>query len=151
MVSIPGLFFVLAADGRARFVRPDPENGLHTIEVVDFAGPRQRDDDPSAGPVARTDPPGPHESEPGRFARLLAPRLDEDFAVDLFSHLVLVAPPDVLRAVMAAIDTPTRAGLFGSLAKDLMPVPDLELWPHLLPWLQPAPASWVPSVPLTEW
>lgn len=144
MVGIPGLYFVIAGDDRARFVRPDPKNSLHTIVVVDFTTLRKRDDDASAGPAFRTGSPDQHGLEQIRFVRLLAARIKEDFAADLFSHLVVVAPPHVLRDLMAVIDATIGASLFGSLAKDLVTVPDLELGPHLLPWLQPAQPAWAP-------
>jgi hypothetical protein len=71
--------------------------------------------------------------------------------VDLFTHPVLVAPPYMLHEMVAMIDTPTKASLFGSLAKDLVAVPDLELWPHLLPWIQPTHITWPKPVPSHEW
>ena len=115
MVSIPGLYFVIAGDDRARFVRPDPKNSLHTIDVVDFTTLRKRDDDASAGPAFRTGSPGQHGLEQIRFVRLLAARIKGDFAADLFSHLVVVAPPHVLRDLMAVIEATIGASLFGSL------------------------------------
>lgn len=140
MVGIPGLYFVIACEDHARFVRPDPDNGLHTVEVVDLTTLHQGDG-PATDPTFVTGSPDPHEWQSVRFARLLAARIDEDFAVDLFSHMVLVAPPDTLRALLALIDGSTGACLYGSLAKNLIAVPDLELWPHLLPWLPPGQIS----------
>jgi hypothetical protein len=49
---------------------------------------------------------------------------------------VIVAPPLILAELLAMIDDPTRGSLIGSLARDLMNVPDLELWPHLHEWLR---------------
>jgi hypothetical protein len=136
MVGIPGLYFVLACDDRARFVRPDPDNGLHTVGAVDFTTLSNND----------VDPLDPIDWKQITFGRLLATRVNEDFAVDLFTHLVLVAPPHVLDEMMVMIHAPTC----GSLAKDLVTVPDLELWPHLLPWIQPTHVNWAP-VPSHEW
>jgi protein required for attachment to host cells len=134
MVGIPGLYFVIANDDHARFVRPDPDNGLHTIEVVNV-----RDCHPRDGPA---DPTQTGESPHVRCACRLAKRIDEGFAVDLFSHLVLVAPPRFLGFRVSALDSTTNESLYGSLAKDLVAVPDLELWPHFLPWLQPQHVCW---------
>jgi hypothetical protein len=143
MPDIPGLFFVIACEKQARFVRPDQDNGLHTVFAVDFTILGKRD-------VAPAGPRDPPDWQPIAFARLLAMRISEDFAVDLFTHLVLVAPPHVLHELMAMIDAPTNANLLGSLAKDLVAVPDLELWPHLLPWIQPTHVIWAPPVPTHE-
>ena len=45
MVGIPGLYFVIARGDQARFVRPDPDNGLHTVGVADLETLRQNDPD----------------------------------------------------------------------------------------------------------
>src|SRR5580692_6669212 len=144
VAGIPGLYFVLACEDRARFVRPDQDNGLHTICAVDFITLGKHD----VVPVGPRDPPRWQQIA---FVRLLAMRINEDFAVDLFAQLVLVAPRHVLHELMAMIDVPTNGSLLGSLAKDLVPVPDLELWPHLLPWIQPTHISWATPVPSHEW
>ena len=144
MVGIPGLYFVIARGDQARFVRPDPDNGLHTVGVADLETLRQND--PEANGACGS--PGLTQI---RFAPRLARRISEDLAVDLFTHLVLVAPPPLLQELMGLIDEATTASLFGSLARDLMMVPDLELWPHLLPWLQSAEADCAPPVSSHEW
>jgi len=135
MVGIPGLYFVIACDGHARFVRPDSDDALHTIGVADFSRLRERD----RGQEHGIGPPEPREPPHIRMARMLVARIDEDFAVDLFTHLVLVAPPHVLRELLTMLGTGARGSLHGSLAKDLSRVPDLELWPHLMSWLPPRP------------
>jgi protein required for attachment to host cells len=155
MVAIPGLYFVIANGELARFVRPDPENGLHTIEVANFTTVRKRDVRAAPDPVFESASPDPRDLDQRRgqrrFARLLAVRINEDFAVDLFSRLVLVAPPPVLDELMAVTNASTRSSLFGSLAKDLVAVPDLELWPHLFPWVPPTRVTWAPTSPLGRW
>jgi len=130
MVGIEGLYFVIASTSRARFVRPGPDDNLHTVRVIDsitVAGPGTRD----------TGKPVPPDADPDRFARLLAGRINDDFAVDLFAGLVLVAAAEVLTGLLSMLDGPTSASLIGSLAKDLIDVPDLELWPHLRSWVRP--------------
>jgi hypothetical protein len=141
MASIPGLYFVIARSDRARFVRPDPDNCLHTVGFADLTTLRQND-------VDATEPRGPPGLEQTRFVPLLARRIAEDLAVDLFTHLVLVAPPRVLQELTGLTDAPTTASLFGTLARDLMTVPDLELWPHLLSWLE---VNCAPGVSWHEW
>jgi hypothetical protein len=144
VVTISGLYFVIARGDQARFVRPDPDNGLHTVGSADLANLRQND-------LAATntgDPPGLAQI---RFGPRLARRINEDLAVDLFTHLVLVAPVPLLQELMDLIDAATTASLFGSLARDLMTIPDLELWPHLLPWLRRTEGDGVPPVCSREW
>jgi hypothetical protein len=123
MVDITGLYFVITDGVRARFVRPGPDSRLHTIRVVSQADLCEQ---------------GKRGTRPVRFARRLARRLNEDFAVDLFRFFVLLAPPRVLKELTAAFDGPTRASLIGSLPTDLLAVPDPDLWPHLDKWVQPA-------------
>jgi hypothetical protein len=149
MVGIPGLYFIVARDDRARFVRPDPDNGLHTIDIADLGSPCEPDDDPATRAFLRTGLPGaalPDACEPRhvRFARRLAVRINEDFAVDVFSHLVLVAPAHVLHELIAMMDVCARDSLIGSLSKDL------ELWPHFLPWLVPIQTTRARARPLNR-
>jgi hypothetical protein len=141
VANIPGLYFVIARNDQARFVRPDPDNGLHTVRVVDLEALRRNDCNANGG----CGPPGL------AFLRRLAGRIDEDRAVDLFTHVVLVGAPDILQELMGLIDAPTTACLFGCLARDLMTVPDLELWPWLLPWIQPIRMNHAPRVGSREW
>jgi hypothetical protein len=134
MVEIAGLYFVIANENRARFVRAGPDKRPHTIQVVDHATLSKPTDPPDTEPAAR-DPTGP---EPAAFTRLLAGRVDDDFAADLFSHLVLVAPSRVQAELIALFSGAIAACLIGRLAKDLTAVPDAALWPYLQPWLAPA-------------
>jgi hypothetical protein len=130
MVSVPGLYFVIARDDRARFIRPDPRNGLHTVGIVDLAAVRRHN---SETPEPRCLP----ELGETRFLPLLANRISADFGVDLFTHLVLVALPPVLQELIGLLDASTTASLIGTLAQDLMTLPDHELWPHLKEWIRP--------------
>ena len=144
MASIPGLYFVIAGDDRARFVRPDADDRLHTVGCVALADLPEADAD-AAGVRG---PPGP---EGNRFVPRLAGRISEDFAADLFTHLVVAAPPPVLQELLSLVDVPATACLLGSLGRDLMSVPDLELWPHLLPWIQIGEMDCTSDVPLQRW
>jgi hypothetical protein len=129
MVEIAGLYFVVANANRARFVRPGPDNRLHTIKVVDDAAVGKRDDE-------APEEPNPNVLVGLSFARLLARRISDDQAADLFTHLVIVAPPIVLDELTAMLDPPAGASLIGRLARDLTTVPDLELWPYLDEWVR---------------
>jgi len=121
-MPVPGLYFVIANDVRARFVRPDLDNRPHTIRAVDAV---------TLGHSGGISP----DEMPGGFAGLLAQSIIDEFAVDLFTHLVLVAPSHVLRDLIAMLDGPAAASLIGSLAADLVTVPDHELRPLLGEWL----------------
>jgi protein required for attachment to host cells len=72
-----------------------------------------------------------------RFSHLVAKLVNEVSTEDVFNELVVVAPSHVLSELTDALDVPTRAKLLGTLAKDLVKVPDRELWPHLKEWVRP--------------
>jgi len=141
--------FVIADGGHARFVQPAADNGLHTIAAVDSVTVHKRDRDlvsdrsgrsfesASAARHAYTPRHDPHEQEKTRFTHLVANRINEEREADLFNELVVVAPPSVLTELTDALDAPTKAVLLGTLAKDLVKVPDHELWPHLKQWARP--------------
>jgi len=127
MVEMAGLYFVIADDNRARFVRTGPDELPHTIQTVD---------------VTNLIKPGTHAPDPDelahvRFARLLAARISEDFAADVFTALVLIAPRPMLRELRARIDGPTRASVIGTSARDLVRVPDERLPRYLKKWIGP--------------
>ena len=144
MGTIPGLYFIIAREDRARFVRPDTYDRLHTVGSVALTDLPETCDDAGG---AR----GPPGSDEDCFLPRLARRISDDFEVDLFTHLVVVAPPSVLQELMCLIEEPTTAYLYGSLGRDLMTVPDLELWPHLLPWIQPSDAIFTSDVTSHRW
>ena len=143
------LCFVIADGGHARFVQPAQDNALRTIEAVDSATLHKRDHDlvsdragrsfesSSSARHAYTPRHDAHVQEKIRFAHLVAERITEESAADLFNELVIVAPSTVLSELTGALDAPTRAKLLGTLAKDLVKVPDHELWPHLKEWVRP--------------
>lgn len=112
MVRSAGLCFVIADDAHARFLRLGCDNRPHTFRTVDRA------------------------AQDG-FARELAECINEDFAVDLFTELVLIAPGYMLRPLMAMIEVPANAKLNGAAAADLLDVPDDQLAPHLEQWVRP--------------
>jgi protein required for attachment to host cells len=141
--------FVIADGGHARFVWPAADNALHTRQAMDSATATKQDSDlvsdrqgrsfESATGVrhAYTPRTDPHEREQLHFAQLVGEKLCALSGEDAFNALVLAAPPDILAAITAALDVPTRARLTGTLAKDLVKVPDHELQPHLSQWVHP--------------
>jgi protein required for attachment to host cells len=143
------LWFVIADGGHARFVQPAGDNALHTTQTLDDTTVHKRDHDAvsdQAGQTFESESPGrhafatrqsPHEQEKMRFAHVVARRIKEEFAADSFNELVVVAPSHVLNELTGAIDPLARAKLIGTLAKDLVKVPDNELWPHLKEWVRP--------------
>ena len=143
------LCFVIADGGHARFVRPGPDNGLHTFDAVDSTDVHKRDHDLVSDREGRTFESGsatrhaftprhdPHEMAKDRFSHLVAKLVNEGSAGNVFNELVVVAPSHVLCELTGALDVPTRAKLLGNLAKDLVKVPDHELWPHLKEWVRP--------------
>lgn len=143
------LCFVIADGGHARFVRPAEDNALHTFDHLDSDSVHKRTRDlvsdrmgrsfESASPtrhavVARTDP---HDQEKLHFAAAISEWIKVNAAEDVFNEIVLVAPSHILTELEAHLDTETRAILHGVLAKDLVKVPDGELWPHLHAWVRP--------------
>jgi protein required for attachment to host cells len=133
------LCFVIADGGHARFVRPAADNALHTFEAVDSTDVHKRDQDlvsdrEGPGYTPRHDP---HDMAKDRFSHLVAQRINEDSAADVFNEIVVVAPSHVLSELTCALNAVTRAKLIGTLAKDLAKVPDDELWQHLKEWVRP--------------
>jgi hypothetical protein len=121
MVLSAGLCFVIAHDGHARFVRLGSDNRPHTFRTVDcFA-------------VSAT-----AAVEPDEFARELTQCINEGFAVDLFTELVVIAPGYMLRQLMAMIEVPADGKLDGGVAANLLDMPDDQLGPHLEQWVRPA-------------
>src|SRR4051812_38082037 len=112
MVEIAGLYFVIADDGRARFTRAGPDGRLHTILTV-------ADSHVSSAP----------------FMESLAERISADFLADVFTQLVLVASPIVLKKLTEMIREQIGACLIGALARDLVAIPDADLPRHLRRWL----------------
>jgi protein required for attachment to host cells len=149
MVQHHNLCFVIADGGHARFVRPASDNALHTFEAVDAVTLHKHDRDLvsdrpgrsfESGATARhayTPRTDPHEMAKDEFTRVVARKVNEDSAANVFNELVVVAPSHVLSELTDALDAPTRARVLGTLAKDLVKTPDHELWPHLKEWVRP--------------
>ena len=149
MVQHRNLCFVIADGGRARLVKPAADNALHTIESLDSDSLHKQSSDlgsdrpgrahESASPMRHAIAPktDPHDLEKVRFAHVVGERVKEASQAGDFNELVLVAPPHVLAEMMGMLDQPTEAKVIGTLAKDLVKVPDHELYPHLKQWVRP--------------
>lgn len=142
---------IAIADGEhARFVQPDGDNVLRTVNAIDSASAHQRSHD------LGTDQPGRsfessgsarhsvgersdlHTTEKERFVRVVAGMLNAASALHEFDELLLVAPPRALLKLRDELDVPTAAKLVGTLDKDLVKTPDSELWPHVSEWVSAA-------------
>jgi protein required for attachment to host cells len=73
----------------------------------------------------------PHSQAKVNFARQLATFLDTGHADGRFDRLILVAPPEMLGDLRAAISEPVRQLVYGQLAKDLVHLNEQELSAHL--------------------
>ena len=141
--------FVIADGGHARFVKPAADNALHTVEALDAVTAHQRSRDLGSDRPGRTHESAttarhalaprhdPHELEKSRFARLVAEKVNETCAAGGFTELILVAPPHILAEMRDALDSAAAALVVDTLGKDLVKVPDHELYPHLSQWVRP--------------
>src|SRR5579859_6848899 len=121
------LCIVIADGGHARFVRPAPDNALHTFEAVDSATLHKHDRDLvsdrpgrsfESAAVARhayTPRTDPHEMAKDQFTREVARMVNAASAADEFHELVVVAPAHVLGELTDALDARTKGKLLGSL------------------------------------
>lgn len=137
-------WIVIADAGRARILERQKRNG--PLREVDGARLEQHvplshdigDDRPgrtmvSGGAVrhAYSTPTDPHREAKRDFIKALAHRLDEDLATGAFDKLILIAPPQALGDLRAALSAPVARRVIGELHKDLTKTPDHEIAPHL--------------------
>ncbi len=136
------LLIVIADAEHARLVRPTPANVLHTERHFDSTTAHKQSSD------LRSDHPGasyhsestahhalaprhdPHELEKEKFTRFLARELNA-MPPESFDGLVIAAPAHCLRVLRDALNAPVAAKLAAALTKDLIKIPDDELWLHL--------------------
>ena len=142
---------VVADAEHARLIRTSPEYVLHTERHFDSAAAHRRSSDlgsdrPGAsyhsdssahhGLAPRHDL---HDQQKSAFARFLAEQLNA-MPAQSFDGLVLCAPSHCLQDMLDGLHAEVRAKLAGSLAKDLVKIPDDQLWQHLQAFLpEPAP------------
>jgi protein required for attachment to host cells len=149
MVKHHSLCIVVADGGQARFIRPASDHALHTQETLESASIHQQSSDLKSDRPGRSFESGnptrhalaprsdPHMLEKERFTRLVAGKICAESGQDAFNELVLVAPASVLAELQEALDQATARKLVGTLAKDLVKVPDDALQPHLKEWVRP--------------
>jgi protein required for attachment to host cells len=150
MAQRQNLCFAIADGGHARFVWPAANYALHTREAVDSISATKQDSDlvsdrpgrgfESASPARHAYMPksDPQALEKVRFAQSIGEKLSALSADGAFAELVLVAPSGVLADIGKGLDKATTTKVIGTLAKDLVGVPDHELQPHLAEWVRPA-------------
>ncbi|PPQ29052.1 host attachment protein [Rhodopila globiformis] len=147
MSNLPNLLIVVADGEHARFLRLAANNALHCECAFDSTAAHKQSSD------LGTDHPGasmhtgstahhalnpqhdPKDLEKLKFAGFVAQRINAAAADEGFGRLILVAPPHILAAVYAELDTRSKAFTLNTLAKDLTKVPDHELWPHVKTWV----------------
>ncbi len=150
MSKNPRILIVIADGEHARLVRPRPDNVLRTERHFDSATAHKQSSDLGSdhpGASFHSDASAHHGLAPRhdlhglekeKFSRLVAQQLNEISGDSAFDALVIVAPADSGHLIRDGLDTETRAKIVGTLNKDLMKVPDDELWSHLQEWVPPA-------------
>lgn len=133
--------WVLVADaGQARILEVEkPERRLRALPGMTFAHdlPKThnlvRDRQPrsfeSASPTRHPISAGtdPHRAEKEKFAAELAKKLDAQRAEGAFDALMIIAPPQMLGDLRAALSDPVRTALKLELDLDLTKEPDAEI------------------------
>jgi protein required for attachment to host cells len=146
----PRNLLIVVADGEhARFIRPAPDNALRSDRAFDSISAHKqsaalRSDHPGASfhtgsSAAHAEMPRHdlHRMEKQKFAQLIGGELNAAAARGEFNELFVAAPAHVLAAIQSHLHVATRATIIGTLKKDLVRVPDHELWPHLAEWVGP--------------
>jgi protein required for attachment to host cells len=141
---------IVVADGEhARFVRPAGDNAVHSDAAFDSVWAHKRSvelgsDHPGASihtgsPAHHAIAPrhDPHALTKQRFAKLVGDQLNAAADRDEFEHLVIVAPAHTLSAIRKELGSTATARIVGTRSKDLVNVPDDELWPHVARWVHP--------------
>ncbi len=142
-----GLLIIVADGARARMVRCAPDNALHTQSELELGNARKRSselgsDHPGAamhtGSTAHhglTPRHDPQELEKERFAAIVADHANEAIQRGEARSILLVAPSRTLQDIRNGLDAQAVGALIGTLAKDLVKVPDDALCEHLRAWI----------------
>jgi protein required for attachment to host cells len=141
---------IAIADGEhARFVQPDANNVLRTVQAIDSASAHLRSRDIGSDRPGRALESASsarhavgqrhdlHRMEEEKFARMIAEQVNAKVARGEFDELLLVAPSHAMHDLQESLDAATKAKLIGTLEKDLVKTPDHELWPHVREWVSP--------------
>jgi protein required for attachment to host cells len=144
------ILWIAIVDGEhARFVQPDDNNALRSVQATDSATAHLRSHELGADRPGRSFESAAsahhavgerhdlHALEKQKFVRLIAGQLNAAAERGAFDELLLVAPPHALRDLRDGLDAAAQAKLVGTLDKDLVKTPDHELWPHVREWVTP--------------
>lgn len=137
--------WIIVADrsGARIFAHVGRGTGLKPVEEFSHPEGRLRNRDIDAGEPGRSyDSLGHHrhamspeqsatERETERFAQMLGQRLEQARNDHHYQKLVLVAEPGLLGVLRDKLEPQTRQLISGSLARDLMHVPEKDLPAHL--------------------
>jgi protein required for attachment to host cells len=142
--------WIAIVDGEhARFVQPDGDHVLRTVQAVDSAAAHQRSRDIGADRPGRSyesatsahhsvgERHDPHVMAKEKFARFVAEQLNTAAVRDEFDELLIIAPARVLQALREALHPRATAKVVGTLDKDLVKTPNHELGPHVREWVSP--------------
>jgi protein required for attachment to host cells len=143
------LLFAIADGEHVRFVRPAEDNALRPDSAMDSFTAHKRSADLGSdhpGASYHTGSSAHHSLAPRhdmhalakeKFAHAVADQLNDAGAAGGFDELVIVAPPHTLSAIREELNRTTDAKIIGTLQKDLLKIPDDELWPHVRQWIRP--------------
>jgi protein required for attachment to host cells len=137
--------WILVADGaRARVLKNEgPGKGLQPALNQDFIGenlssaelvsdrPGRTFDGSGDGRHAKVPHSDPHRNAKRVFAREMARFLERESAKHSFDRLVLVAPPQALGDLRAALSGSAKAKVSGEMNKDLTTLSVTEIAAHL--------------------
>lgn len=137
--------WILVADaGRARaFERLEHDAPLAGVESFDLEHPMEKTSEAARDALPRTyDSVGPgrhaitpktdpHRADKAAFARTLADRLDAAAQQGLFDDLVLVAPPQMMGDLRAALPDAVKSRVRHELTQDLTHASPQEIAQHL--------------------
>jgi protein required for attachment to host cells len=139
---------IAISDGdHARFVQPDANNVLRTVQAMDSASAHLRSRDIGSDRPGRAFESATsahhavgerhdlHRMEKEKFTRLVAEQLNAAVALGEFDELLLIAPSHAMHELQGSLDAATKSKLVGTLDKDLVKTPDHELWPHVREWV----------------
>jgi protein required for attachment to host cells len=147
------LLIVIADGEHVRFVRPAEDNALRSASMGESLQVHKQSADLGSNHPGASVHTGssahhalaprhdPHALAKEKFAHSIARQLNAAAAGGKFAELVLVAPSHVLSELRAALDTAAEAKVVGTLAKNLVKIPDDELWPHVQTWVRPVHRS----------
>lgn len=147
--NIRDILIVVADGEHARFIRAARDNALKTEREFDSTTSHHpsadlRSDHPgasfhsaSSAHHAITPRHDPHEMAKEGFGKYVAEQIKTSADRNEFSRLIIAATSHTLNAITSGLGEALQTKLIGTLAHDLVKVPDHELQPHLREWIRP--------------